>query len=118
MLDMTREDALRLWVRELRSGKYSQGRGSLLRNGKYCCLGVICEELRVGKELIDETDGSFLFGGESAYLPVVVRNFLELGFDIQEWLVYMNDSWRASFKQIADFIEERLIEDKKPVENT
>lgn len=31
------------WVKALRSGKYKQGRGCLLDEGKYCCLGVLCE---------------------------------------------------------------------------
>lgn len=31
------------WVAALRSGKYKQGKGTLLAGGKYCCLGVLCE---------------------------------------------------------------------------
>jgi len=38
------------WVEALRSGKYEQGRGALLNDGKYCCLGVLCEV--VGLEII------------------------------------------------------------------
>jgi len=32
-----------LWVEALRSGKYRQGKGYLNNNGRYCCLGVLCE---------------------------------------------------------------------------
>lgn len=38
------------WIDALRSGKYEQGRGALLNDGKYCCLGVLCEV--VGLEII------------------------------------------------------------------
>lgn len=31
------------WVAALRSGEYEQGRSYLNRDGKYCCLGVLCE---------------------------------------------------------------------------
>lgn len=32
------------WVKLLRSGKYTQGRGNLKSSdGSYCCLGVLCE---------------------------------------------------------------------------
>jgi hypothetical protein len=32
------------WVSDLRSGKYEQGKGALNRDGKLCCLGVLCEQ--------------------------------------------------------------------------
>ncbi len=31
------------WVEALRSGKYQQGRQYLNKDGKFCCLGVLCE---------------------------------------------------------------------------
>jgi hypothetical protein len=31
------------WVKALRSGEYEQGRGKLQSDGKFCCLGVLCE---------------------------------------------------------------------------
>lgn len=31
------------WVRRLRSGKYEQGKEWLNKDGKFCCLGVLCE---------------------------------------------------------------------------
>lgn len=33
----------KLWTDALRSGKYQQGTGYLNRDGKLCCLGVLCE---------------------------------------------------------------------------
>jgi hypothetical protein len=40
-----REDIKQLWVDRLRSGQDRQGDGYLNRNGKKCCLGVLCEIL-------------------------------------------------------------------------
>lgn len=30
------------WVAALRSGKYKQGQKALLKDDKFCCLGVAC----------------------------------------------------------------------------
>lgn len=42
----TPEQARKLWVEALRSGKYEQGREYLCADGLYCCLGVACEVMR------------------------------------------------------------------------
>lgn len=31
------------WITALESGEFEQGKGSLADNGRYCCLGVLCE---------------------------------------------------------------------------
>lgn len=31
------------WLTALRSGEYAQGSGSLNEDGKFCCLGVLCD---------------------------------------------------------------------------
>lgn len=36
------EEIKKRWIADLRSGKYEQGQGSLEKDGKYCCLGVLC----------------------------------------------------------------------------
>ena len=38
-----RIDIRNQWTAALRSGKYSQIRGRLLRDGGFCCLGVLCD---------------------------------------------------------------------------
>jgi hypothetical protein len=44
---ITRKELIDKWAENLRSGKYAQGTGSLADgpkdDGKYCCLGVLCE---------------------------------------------------------------------------
>jgi len=40
------------WVKALRSGDYEQGQDYLCRDGKFCCLGVLCEILELPKEVV------------------------------------------------------------------
>lgn len=40
------------WVKALRSGDYEQGQDYLCRDGKFCCLGVLCEILDLPKEVV------------------------------------------------------------------
>ena len=37
------------WVKALRSGKYQQGKEVLFSEGRYCCLGVLCEISEIEK---------------------------------------------------------------------
>lgn len=50
---MSRENGEK-WLAALRSGDYEQGRGSMLRDGKYCCLGVL-EQVVSGK--VEDKEG-------------------------------------------------------------
>lgn len=44
------------WIEALRSGKYEQGFGALqTRSGKFCCLGVVCELLKLPRELTKQS---------------------------------------------------------------
>lgn len=53
----------KLWVKALRSGEYEQGTHQLVKDNKYCCLGVLCEiahksgvvELKTGQDHMDVT---------------------------------------------------------------
>lgn len=62
----------KMWVEDLRSGKFKQGKGKLLdAKGSYCCLGVLCERAveaglikkQIAKNFLD--DKYFLFDGSS-----------------------------------------------------
>lgn len=98
------------WVAALRSGKYVQGKGTLKRNNedgtaKYCCLGVICQELNiVNKKMKDLTS----FDGCIGILSQRIRELtgvLDLEMNV---LTNMNDAYGKSFSQIADYIEANL----------
>lgn len=48
------------WVAALRSGDYEQGRSQLSYDGKYCCLGVLCEILVNKGQMKRDEDGPFV----------------------------------------------------------
>jgi hypothetical protein len=91
----------RRWLKALRSGAYEKGTGSLLKDGKYCCLGVACEIGGVTKI----TGHSFISGFK---LPDKFPSMLEGSIGVPGKLADLNDSKRLSFNKIADWIEENL----------
>ncbi len=94
------------WVEALRSGEYEQGIMYLRRDGKHCCLGVLCE-------LADLTisEGGMMVAGpydEDDYEPIYD---LVGGPDVAKALWERNDGngmRRQSFPEIADYIEANL----------
>lgn len=97
--------AKRDWVAALRSGKYEQGKDSLLSDNGYCCLGVLCK--------LQGIDDAHLEFGD---FPFSVGLFEDIGRD---WcvpykgslynLASLNDGVDGNapltFKQIANIIE-------------
>jgi len=65
------------WVRALRSGEYKQGNGSLLRDGNYCCLGVLCDlALKNNVPItVGIVEGATSFDGKLGVLPNSVKNW-------------------------------------------
>jgi hypothetical protein len=117
---------IRKWVAALRSGKFRQANGSLVKAAKnkhlkYCCLGVACKI--AGLKPNPSEDGLELeFAGEDCYLPIDLATKIgiekdpivevpskELGFDIggiqYPTLSQLNDDYNFNFKKIADVIE-------------
>ena len=97
------------WVKDLRSGKFKQSRGKLFNSSGYCCLGVLATQhpsvdtKRIGESL------KLLSGGEmNGTLCNDVRAWCGLSMSDQTKLVTLNDSGKQDFKQIADYIEEKL----------
>lgn len=79
------------WVAALRSGEYPQGKGALNRDGKFCCLGVLCDVLvKDGApiEVIDHLSMSIedsalvphtvTYDGAMGVLPVTVKDMVGL----------------------------------------
>lgn len=120
------------WLAELRSGKYTQGKGRLCDSkGALCCLGVLCvvaERHGVGRWR--DTPSGKAFGccdnAEEvrplhAGLPFEVQGWSGLTYagklpravmcdNGRSWdsLVNLNDVGMLNFDQIADVIEEQL----------
>lgn len=87
------------WVEALRSGRYQQGRGYLRKDGKYCCLGVLCD-------VVDSTgwDGD-TFNERFSLLPYELKQRLNISNAVEDKLTDMNDSGDYTFNEIADWIE-------------
>jgi len=115
------------WVNALRSGDYEQGQDYLCRDGKFCCLGVLCEIQGLPKQNV-EGDIYFVFDNMNSYatkravqqsvipraaqatiledlnLTQVVEDEVGDKLSLHTRLICMNDEGR-SFNEIADFIE-------------
>jgi hypothetical protein len=80
------------WVEALRSGRYEQGRMMLLHEGRYCCLGVLCDlqGLPTEHDTIEPYNAIAALVGE---------------YDV---FVMMNDDDLKTFPEIADYIEANL----------
>lgn len=94
------------WVEALRSGKYEQGTEQLYSEGKYCCLGVLCD-------IVDPRGRKW----KRATLPpetIVEKAGLDLPspfvhYDARkEPLVVLNDGYGLTFPELADLIEAQL----------
>lgn len=105
------------WVKALRSGDYPQGKEALAQDGKFCCLGVLCDlaaKAGVVKEYTyDYGRGpTVVYGAEgtTALLPKEVMKWAGLNtpgphINESESLTGMNDTFGADFNTIADAIE-------------
>lgn len=96
------------WCEALESGNYKQGTKRLRKDGKYCCLGVLCDVAGLGWVNID--DEYFATYGECVD-NVRVGDFVKiLGLNNAEEsrLIKLNDILSYNFKQISEFIKENV----------
>ena len=106
IITRTRAEVYRLWIDALRSGKYPQTIYQLERDGKFCCLGVVCELARKdgGPEWEDG-----LYRDSDYKLPYQMSRFMGLTQGDQNRLANLNDKSCATFAQIAGYIEQRIM---------
>lgn len=113
-----------LWIEALRSGDYKQTINYLRDDVGYCCLGVLCNIYleQVSDDCKWTEDNNFqypyeyeddLFAYEAESLPQCVIDWSDLPDENPDIvakdmdLATLNDEG-ASFKEIADLIEEEL----------
>jgi hypothetical protein len=100
------------WVEALRSGRYKQGRGCLRSGDNYCCLGVLCDVSGVGQWGTKDYYSSdcYSVGMDTACyaLPVKIIQSEGLSDSTINTLCVLNDETKASFAEIADYIEANL----------
>jgi hypothetical protein len=100
------------WIAALRSGDYQQCQGYLQRNGRFCCLGVLCDIVdRDGWIVMDGTGVAMSRHGRQQVDEII---FAANGLSDYESMVLvgMNDSEAASFLEIADWIQQNVGEEK------
>lgn len=107
------KDNVRKWVAALRSGKYEQTTSFLYDNGRYCCLGVLCEIAGIQHE------GRF-FDGEDNFLPARAKDWIGV-FDSDPLIgpneaSALNDEHGKTFSEIADLIEYYWLDSESAVE--
>ena len=94
------------WIKALRSGEYEQGDSFFEKDGRFCCLGVLCAVLGQPTAL-DPSAGH--------YSNFAAINGILADKDQHE-LMRRNDGYggprfsqpRQSFAEIADYIEQHL----------
>lgn len=118
------------WVGALRSGKYAQGTDALHNHGAYCCLGVLCSvagadmsrDLRTvpcsddeGSREIEPT--AFIDEGHYTEKEELggLLDFFGIGPKVESTLITMNDTDKADFTQIADWIETHDLRTGRPL---
>lgn len=104
------------WIAALESGEYEQGQGSLRKDGKFCCLGVLCEvAIQEGVEVTvthnSEID-KYYYEGNGAVLPETVLDWADMysvwgRFGDGDDLADLNDAG-VSFADIANVIRENV----------
>jgi hypothetical protein len=103
------------WIKALRSGKYKQGSGRLQEDGKFCCLGVLCELMPKDFEWRGTRYLDLKYNAENLGSFDELRVH-ELGLDkkviddgdqitLQSKLINMNDNYKKDFNQIANYLE-------------
>lgn len=100
------------WIAALKGGDYEQGQGYLNRNGKYCCLGVLCDISGKGHwKGNDSLNGYYYFTDEFEYSSIAMLDTIAYKFDIHNedevHLANLNDQ-NFSFDEIADWIEDNI----------
>jgi hypothetical protein len=106
------------WIAALRSGEYRQGMAALKRDGRFCCLGVLCDlhAKETGGRWAGSMDG---YEGEERYqgcwgdLPSGVAEWAELPASDptinggEDSLSRLNDTGH-SFTELAEVIESQF----------
>ena len=111
------------WVEALRSGEYEQGRNELQLNGRFCCLGVLCDlAVKAGvctsREVTTDEEVSVHYGTFGSYSSLPEEVIEWAGLDTSNppvrdtgtvrTLIDLNDYFKRDFAYIADTIEDQL----------
>lgn len=98
------------WIQALRGGKYKQTRETLQNQNGFCCLGVLCKTVIPKRKLVFNSYGHLRGGVPDIYtqpnVPLWVENINDVISSLNlHSLSALNDSFKLSFDEIADFLE-------------
>lgn len=99
---------LPIWIKALRSGKYSQTAGQLRINNHFCCLGVACD---LGeRENWDDAENYIdpMLGLNVGFPSSTLLGLWGVYQEEAETLAKMNDYGEA-FEEIANYIEREML---------
>ena len=104
------------WLEALRSGRYPQTRDTLPDKFGFCCLGVACDISGKGTwvsspSLSGKQIQMFVispYGSSKTCIPSPLREEIGLTEAEHKFLANLNDSRKATFAKIADWIERNL----------
>jgi hypothetical protein len=102
------------WIEKLRSGEYKQGQEILKHsNGRYCCLGVLCEAMGYTDWKSDDYGDLSIQLPEwdtpvTGNIPRPLQEKIGMTHEQNGELICMNDSKAYNFEQIADYIEREM----------
>lgn len=99
------------WIDALRSGKYTQCTGKLVRNPSeerlsYCCLGVLCDV--AGFKRVGDTFEMDMVTTLHFDLTDKALEHFNMKRSQSACLVSLNDDEGQSFEDIADYIEKEI----------
>lgn len=115
------KDNIIQWLAALRSGVYKQGKKHLCLNDRYCCLGVACDVQNVEYTLDTSHQKIYTFNScreffvafpdRQWFIDTFGFNFSSLGFGMNDdqTLSVLNDIRNYTFEQIADEIENKIL---------
>lgn len=111
---MKRELARR-WAKALESGDYKQGFGQLRKNGRFCCLAVLCNlHAQDHPEIAAQQKKAQSYCGNSGVLPIEVMKWSGVKDDCGDFgsnsLSGLNDEHKLTFPEIAKVIRKHYKE--------
>ena len=106
VITRTRAEVYRLWIDALGSDRYSHTGGQLTKDGRFCCLGVLCD--LAARDGGPEWDGRDYMGC-SRILPDVICAFMGLHPHDVGRLITLNDSSSDNFPIVASHIENNIM---------
>jgi hypothetical protein len=119
MTRITKDNFIQVWTDALSSGNYQKGKRRLKQNGKYCCLGVLCEIADL--QTHEFSDSTEFVGSNGAGSTVNIPRSLAIELRFNEaghfrrpvefngfsydGLTRLNDESAATFPEIAEIIK-------------